>query len=67
MQKRRRFKQSDLLESRLAAEATRLRQEAKLLKPGPLRNELLRRAREAEIGMQMSEWLRPASRDGRGL
>ena len=58
-QPRRRFKSADhFLEARLAEEAVRLRDEAKLLPPGPTRDELVRRARQAEIGSHMSEWLR---------
>ncbi|TGN82006.1 hypothetical protein EOW77_0026500 [Bradyrhizobium yuanmingense] len=55
---RRRVKQTDPLEIRLAAEAERLREEAKALPPGATRDEMLRRARQAETGSQMSEWLR---------
>jgi len=43
---------------RLSEEAKRLREEARLLPPGALRNELIRRARQAEAGSHMSEWLR---------
>ncbi len=53
-----RFKQTVSLEERLAEEAKRLRAEAKLLPPGAARDALIRRARQAEIGSQMSEWLR---------
>ena len=55
---RRRFKQTQSLEERLAEEAKRLRAEAKLLPPGATRDEIIRRAREAETGSHMSEWLR---------
>jgi hypothetical protein len=55
---RRRFKQTQSLEERLAGEAKRLREEAKLLPPGVLREALLRKARQAETGSHMSEWLR---------
>ncbi|UPK24403.1 hypothetical protein [Bradyrhizobium sp. 195] len=55
---RRRVRQMDPLEIRLAAEAERLREEAKLLPPGAARDEMLRKARQAETGSQMSEWLR---------
>jgi len=55
---RRRFKQTDLLEDRLAEEAIRLRAEAKLLPPGAARDEMIRKARQAETGSHMSEWLR---------
>jgi hypothetical protein len=54
---RRRFKQTLSLEKRLAEEAKRLREEAKLLPPGAVREALLRRARQAETGSHMSEWL----------
>jgi hypothetical protein len=55
---RRRFIQTRSLEERLAEEAKRLREEAGLLKPGAIRDELIRRARQAETGSHMSEWLR---------
>lgn len=57
-QHRNRFKQTDLLEERLAQEAKRLRAEAEKLKPGPKRDDLLRRAEQAETGAHISEWLR---------
>jgi hypothetical protein len=55
---RHRVKQTDALEVRLAAEAERLREQAKSLPPGAARDGMLRRARQAETGSQMSEWLR---------
>ena len=58
MSKRRRFKQTLSLEERLAEEARRLREEAESLPHGPVRDEALRRARQAETGSHMSEWLR---------
>lgn len=58
MGSRRRVVQSSLLESRLAEEAKRLRQEAKALPPGSAREDLIRKARQAETGSHMSEWLR---------
>jgi hypothetical protein len=54
---RRRFKQTQSLEERLSEEAKRLREEAKLLPPGAVREALLRKARQAETGSHMSEWL----------
>jgi hypothetical protein len=54
---RRRSKQVSTLEERFAEEAKRLREEAELLPPGPLREKVLRCARQAETGSQMSEWL----------
>lgn len=58
MQHRRRFKQIQSLEERLAQEAERLREQAERLPPGPERETLLRKARQAETGSHMSEWLR---------
>ncbi|GMO24654.1 hypothetical protein [Bradyrhizobium ottawaense] len=58
MPKRRRVKQTHSLEERLAEEAKRLREQAELLPHGPLRDETLRKARQAETGSHMSEWLR---------
>jgi hypothetical protein len=55
---RRRFKQTQSLEERLAEVAKRLHEEAKSLPPGSQREETLRRARQAETGSHMSEWLR---------
>ncbi|GLR85840.1 hypothetical protein [Bradyrhizobium iriomotense] len=54
---RRRFKQTLTLEARLAEEAKRLREEAKMLPPGALREELIRKARHAETASHMNEWL----------
>ena len=58
MQKRRRFKQAKSLEQRLADEAARLHEQAKLLPHGAFREQVLRKARQAETGSRMSEWLR---------
>ncbi|MET4033064.1 hypothetical protein ABIB94_009087 [Bradyrhizobium sp. JR7.2] len=46
------------LEARLAQEAERLREQAKKLPHGSEREILLRKARQAETGSHMSEWLR---------
>jgi hypothetical protein len=54
---RRRFNQTQSLEERLAEEAKRLRAEAKLLPPGAIRDTLIRKARQAETGSHMSQWL----------
>lgn len=56
--KRRRFKQTLSLEERLAEEAKRLREQAELLPPGTLRDAVERKARQAETGSHVSEWLR---------
>jgi hypothetical protein len=57
MQLRRRFKQTQSLEERLAEEAKRLREEAKLLPPGAERDKIIRKARQAETGSHLTEWL----------
>ena len=57
MQHRRSFKQTQSLEARLAEEAKRLREEAKLVPPGALREELIRKARRAETASHINEWL----------
>lgn len=54
---RRRFKQTLILEARLADEAKRLRAEAKRLPPGAERDELIRKVRQAEIASHLNEWL----------
>ena len=54
---RRRFKQTQPLEKRLAEEAKHLREEAKLLPPGALSEELIRKARHAETASHLNEWL----------
>jgi hypothetical protein len=58
MPERRRIKHTESLENRLANQARRLREEASQLRPGPKRDELIRRARQAETGSHLSEWLR---------
>lgn len=57
MQKRRRFKQIDPLDKRLSEEVERLRKEARGTPPGVAREQILRRARQAETAAKMSEWL----------
>jgi len=54
---RHRFKQTQSLETRLAENAMRLREKAKLLPPGAERDEMIRKARQIEIGSHMNEWL----------
>jgi hypothetical protein len=55
---RRRFaSQVQSPEARLSEEAKRLRAEAKLLPPGAVRDEMIRRARRAEIASHINEWL----------
>jgi hypothetical protein len=54
---RRRFEQTQSLEARLSEEGKRLRAEAKLLPPGAVRDEMIRRARRAEIAAHINEWI----------
>ena len=54
---RRRFKQSPSLEERLDQEATSLREQAKLLPPGRLRELALRKARQMDVTAHINEWL----------
>ena len=58
MKHRSRFKQTTSLEERLAEEARRLREEAELLPHGPVREAALRKARHAEAGARINDWLR---------
>ena len=55
---RRHFKEIVSLEDRLAEEAAKLRKEARGTPPGIERERLIRRARQAESGSHLSEWLR---------
>jgi hypothetical protein len=54
---RNRFVHASTLEQRLADEAKRLRQQAKQLPYGKAGEELLRKARQAEVTAQIGEWL----------
>jgi hypothetical protein len=61
MQIRRRFKQDTPLQSRLAAWARDVREEASQLKPGPERDvlmaKLLAKARQAETAANLDDWI----------
>ena len=57
MTERKRVKQTASLEQRLAEKAMFLREEAKLLPPGPVRDATLRAARQIATGAHMTEWL----------
>jgi hypothetical protein len=54
--KRRRFKQTEPLQGRLAAFAKEMREKASLLKPGDERESLLRRARQADTAAHLDDW-----------
>jgi hypothetical protein len=58
MQKRRRFKQTQPLEVRLAAEAKRLREQLQTLPHGSRRDAVERKAIQAEAAYELSELLR---------
>lgn len=53
---RHRFKQSDSLQDRLAVFAQDLRDQAALLAPGALKDDLIRRARQAETALHLDDW-----------
>ena len=57
VQKRRRFKQTQSLEERLAEEAKELRKVAETLPPGPVRDAVLRKVRQDETAVHMTDWL----------
>jgi hypothetical protein len=45
------------LQDRLALHALRLKEEAQALRPGPDRDAMMRRARQAETASHMDDWL----------
>ena len=57
MLKQRGFEQTQSLEERLAEEEKRLREQAALIPRGPLREQVMRQARQCETGSHMSDWL----------
>jgi hypothetical protein len=56
MLKRRRFKQTQSLQDRLATFAKDTRDKAEALPPGPEREDLLKRARQADTASRIDEW-----------
>lgn len=56
MFKRRRFKQTQTLEERLAAFADHARKQAAKLAPGPERDELLKKVRAADTAAHINDW-----------
>ena len=56
MFKRRRFKQTESLQERLASFANNVREKASLLPPGADKDELLRKARRADTAAHLNEW-----------
>ncbi len=57
MPERRRVKQTRSLEERMAEQAATLKEQANHLSPGAEREALLKRARIAETGAHLSDWL----------
>ena len=56
MQRRRRFKQTISLKERLASFAKEAREKASELRPGPERDTLLKKARQADTASHLDEW-----------
>jgi hypothetical protein len=56
--KRRRFKQVDSLEDRLAADTEGLRERLKQLPIGPARDDVLRRIKQNDAAVALSQFLR---------
>jgi hypothetical protein len=60
MQRRRRFKQLLTLEDRLSAWAKSVREQAQKLPPGPEREALLKKARQADTASHLNDWANSA-------
>jgi hypothetical protein len=56
--KRQRIKHTASFEQRLAAEARRLKDQARAMAAGKDRENILRKARQAETASRISDWLR---------
>jgi hypothetical protein len=56
MQRRRRFKQSTSFKDRLTTFANKLRLKADKLAPGPERDELEKKLRQAEVAAHIDDW-----------
>src|SRR5690348_8435361 len=57
VKRRRRFKQTTTLAERLTQEASRLRERARSLSPGPEQASLWRKVRQAETALRIDAWL----------
>ena len=57
MFKRRRFKQTQSLQERLAAFAEQARNKAVEMPPGSEKDDLLKRARQADMALHIQDWL----------
>lgn len=56
MKRRRRFKQQVTLQDRIVEWAIGIREQANQMRPGPQRDELLRKLRQAETAMHLEDW-----------
>jgi hypothetical protein len=56
MQRRRRFKQVVSLQDRIAEWAAGVREQAKKMQPGPERDALLKKLRQAEDAVPLDKW-----------
>jgi hypothetical protein len=56
VRRRRRFKQTEPFRDRLASFANDARETASLLPPGTVKDELLRKARQADTAAHLDEW-----------
>jgi len=54
--KRRRFKQETSLQDRIVEWAIAIRKQADVMRPGPERDQLLAKLRQAETAMHMENW-----------
>jgi hypothetical protein len=59
MHKRRRFKQTESLTDRLSKFAKEVGDKASRLPPGPVREELLKKVRQAETALRLEGWTAP--------
>ncbi|MBB4375940.1 hypothetical protein [Bradyrhizobium sp. SBR1B] len=57
MLKRRRFKQQLTLQDRLSAWVKQVEEQASRLPPGPERNALLKKARQADVANHLHDWV----------
>lgn len=58
MFKRRRFKQQLSLQDRLSAWVKQVQEQASRLPPGPERDALLKKARQAELANHLQDWVK---------
>ena len=56
MSKRRRFKQQLTLQDRLSAWVKQVQEQASRLPPGPERDALLKKARQADMARHLNDW-----------